>query len=364
MKKIDYGALYTLRKDGRYQKRMPDGKYLYDRDPEKLYEKEMAYYAPKISTLSDVAEAWEREYRETVTERTWDNFAPHKKRIVEAHGDTPVTEVTASMILQDLQKAKARGYSHTVVNSIKVIYSGILNYAVAHDYIPFNPALSVKLPKGLPKGKRSAPSEDDIKKIIAHIDDEFGFFPFFLLCTGLRKGEALALEKKDIDFTNKEISVTKALTMSNYTSRPKIKEPKTESGNRTVPIIDILIEPLKKQMQGKSPFLFPAKEYHGHPGGGYMTETNYDTAWKNYCEGAGLIADGKPSVTAHQLRHATASMLFECGVDVYTAQRILGHANVTTTMEIYTEIREKQAKKSIKKFNAGMSKIMSQQTKR
>lgn len=196
MKKINYADMYTHRKDGRYQVRLKDGKYLYDRDPEKLYEKEKAYYAPKIPTLSEVSEEWEREYRETVTERTWDNFAPHKKRIVETHGDTPITDVTSSMILQDLQRAKARGYSHTVVNSIKVIYSGILNYAVAHDYIPFNPALSVKLPKGLPKGKRTAPSEEEIKTIMAHVDDEFGFFPFFLLCTGLRKGEALALEKR------------------------------------------------------------------------------------------------------------------------------------------------------------------------
>lgn len=271
--------------------------------------------------------------------------------------------MSASIILQDLNKAKAQGYSHTVVNSIKVIYSGILNYAVAHDLIPFNPALSVKLPKNLPKGKRCAPTEKEIQTIIAHKDDEFGFFAFFLLCTGLRKGEALALEKHDIDLQKKQITVTKALTMSNYTSRPKVKEPKTESGTRTVPIIDILIDPLQKQMKGKSRYLFPARPYHGHPGGGLMTETNYDTAWRNYCEGAGLIADGKPSVTAHQLRHATASLLFECGVDVYTAQRILGHANVSTTMEIYTELREKQQAKSIKQFNKGMSKRMSKSEK-
>ena len=89
-----------------------------------------------------------------------------------------------------------------------------------------------------------------------------------------------------------------------------------------------------------------------------MTESNYDTAWGNYVKSVGL--DG---LTAHQLRHGTATLLFEAGVDVYTAQKILGHAHVSTTLEIYTELREKKEKQSVKKFGNLMSKLVSKTSK-
>ena len=66
---------------------------------------------------------------------------------------------------------------------------------------------------------------------------------------------------------------------------------------------------------------------------------------------------GLDGLTAHQLRHGTATLLYEAGVDVYTAQRILGHAKVSTTMEIYTELREKKEKQSIKKLNKYMGQL-------
>ena len=82
-----------------------------------------------------------------------------------------------------------------------------------------------------------------------------------------------------------------------------------------------------------------------------MTERAYDVAWSNYCNTTGL------NITAHRLRHGTATLMYEAGVDVYTAQRILGHANINTTINVYTELREKQKALSISKLNSYMSKI-------
>ena len=91
-----------------------------------------------------------------------------------------------------------------------------------------------------------------------------------------------------------------------------------------------------------------------------MTLRGYEGAWVRYCEAAGLMEDGKPSLTAHNLRHGTATLMFELGVDELTAQRILGHSRIEITREIYTELREKQNKKSVDKFNEGMKKYMVQ----
>lgn len=344
MKTLNYAAMFTVRKDGRYQKRMPDGKYLYDRDPKALYDKVEAYCQPHIRSVREVSEEWERMYRETVTERTWANMCPHVAAIRASVGDLPITELSGADIVQDLQAMKARDYSRTVVNTRKVIYNGILNYAVARDYIRFNPAAGVPLPRNLKQGSRRAPTDAEIKAIFSAMrPDDFSFFPFFLLCTGMRKSEALALTRRDIDLARLEISVTKALTYIDG-AHPQVKPPKTESGKRSVPIIAPLVAPLKERLSLTGELLFPCGRSNRRAAGEYMSDKAYDTAWRKYCTDTGL------TLTAHQLRHGTATLMFEAGVDVYTCKSILGHSNVRTTMEIYTELREKQKASSVNRL--------------
>ena len=90
-----------------------------------------------------------------------------------------------------------------------------------------------------------------------------------------------------------------------------------------------------------------------------MTLRGYEGAWLRYCTATGMInEDGKPSIGAHNLRHGTATLMFELGVDELTTQRILGHSRVEITREIYTELREAQNAKSVGKFNKGMKKLL------
>ena len=371
-KKIDYASLFTLRKDGRYMYRWTDdqGKRhaIYDRDPEALYAKVQALGDPApVVTFREVAEAWEAEYRETISVRSWLNLKPHYEDIKAAHGATPISEMTGAAVNADLLAAKAKDFSRTVVNNRRVIYNGIFNYAVAKGLILYNPVLSIKLPKGLKHGKRTAPTDAQIRTICSGTDAPFGLFPFLCLCTGLRKGEALALGREDVDLKAKPtpvIHVTKSLVYLDN-ANPSVKSPKTEAGTRDVPIIKELLPHLEKLCKESDGPLFPAQRSNrAGKGGGYMTERGYEGAWQRYCESVGLVdGEGKPTLTAHQLRHGTATLLFESGVDVYTAQRILGHANVRTTMEIYTELREKQQRKSVSKFNRSVSKLVSETSK-
>lgn len=346
-KKIDYASMYIHRSDGRYQgywhELAPDGTYtgkrhtICDRDPERLHRRIQEKEAPQITTLQQIADRWETDYRQTVTDRTWKNMAKHKAEIVEQYGDRPVAKVTALEINQDLLAAKARGLSHTVVNTRRVIWNGIMNYAVAHGDAPYNPALSVKLPRGLQQGRRSAPSDDMIDAILSEAwDMEFGFIPFFLLCTGCRRNEALQRRKEDIDLERWELHIPKS---------------KTKAGVRTVPIIEPLRKPLETWMWcHRGQWLFPYRRYNGRSGS-YMTDTNWETQWAKYCARHGWVdTDGKPTLGAHHLRHGTATLLYEAGVDMYTAQAILGHAQVTTTMAIYTELREKHKEANVEKY--------------
>lgn len=354
MKKTGYSKLFPQKADGRYQTKYKDadGKWhtLSAKDPQELFEKVENAKKPRPVTFKDAAEAWKGVYMESCNPRTWQNYKPHYEDIVDRYGEIPVLEVAGVNVIQDLQQAKAQGYSRTIVNTRRTLFNNILNYAVAQGMIPWNPAVGIKLPKGLPSSKRSAPNDEMINTIIQNYKQPFGMFAFLCLCTGLRKGEALALLKSDVK--NGEISVAKSLTFADG-SGAKVKEPKSEAGKRTVPIVSVLATPLDEYMAHlDGNILFPNRSYNGSPGNTYMTQSNYDTAWEKYTNLVGLSG-----LTAHQLRHGTATLLFEAGVDVYTAQKILGHAKVSTTMEIYTELREKKEKQSVKKFDRYVTKL-------
>lgn len=355
MKKSDYAKLFKQRADGRYIGNYKDenGEWrsLSSKDPEVLFQKLEDAKKPRTVTFADAAGAWETVYREGCNPRTWQNYKPHYEDIVDKYGKYPISDIQGLHVIQYLQRAKAQGYSRTIINTKRTLFNNILNHAVAQGWIPWNPAVGIKLPKGLPSSKRSAPTDEQIHAIVANCGIPFGIFAMLCLCTGLRKGEALALLKSDIH--DGEISVSKSLTFADG-DRPKVKSPKSEAGVRTVPIVSILATPLAEYMAGlNGDILFPNRSYNGSPGNTYMTQSNYDTAWGNYVKSAGL--DG---LTAHQLRHGTATLLYEAGVDVYTAKKILGHAKVSTTMEIYTELREKHEKQSVSKMDSYLRNLV------
>lgn len=367
MKKSKYADLYTLRSDGRYQGYYRDaaGKrhVVCDRDPEqlhrKLQEKEAAARkpAPEI-TFRQVAESWEAKHREEIEERTWKNYRPHLTQILDEYGALPFDQVEAADIAADLARAKARGLGASVVNTRRSIWRGIFDHAVIQGVAKYNPVSSVKLPKGLHRGKRQAPTEEQMQIILGGLDVPFGLFPFLLLCTGLRKSEALALNWSDVDLQEDVLHITKSLDYTNG-SKPVYKAPKTEAGIRDVPIIGILHSALEAARKAtKITLLFPAPPSNrGGNGGGLMPDRAYDGAWQRYCEAVGLLdSEGKPVITAHNLRHGTATLFFELGVDELTAQRILGHSRVEITREIYTDLRAKQLKKSVGRFDRGMNK--------
>lgn len=369
-KKHNYAAMFTLRKDGRYQATYTDKagkrKFLYDKDPEKLYyklQKATKEDEEKIITFREVAESWENAHREEIENRTWKNYKPHYEEILELHGNKPLEEVSPLDVINHLTRAKKQGYSATVVVTIKSIYRMIFDHAIAFFGATYNPAASARLPKGLKRGKRSAPSDEIIKIILQNTDKHFGYFPFFLLCTGLRKSEALSLTWADVDFCAREIKVVKSLDYD-IGAKPKPKDPKTDAGYRTVPIVDMLYDKLLEMKErSDSPYLFPAyPSNRGGKGGGIMTLRGYEGAWMKYCTEVGLTywddedQKYKPLITAHNLRHGTVTIMFEAGTDELTAQKVLGHANITTTRAIYTDLRNAQKAKSVKKFNKEMMK--------
>jgi len=143
----------------------------------------------------------------------------------------------------------------------------------------------------------------------------------------MRRGELLALEWEDVDLKERRITINKSVYHKG--NRPALKGTKTAASTGTVPLLDALAKKIKP---GKG-LVFPGND------GGLMANTEFDRAWKKYCGEAGISAN------PHQFRHAYATMLFEAGIPPEEMQVLLRHAQLSTTMDIYTDLRENKLKK-------------------
>ena len=344
-KKLNYGDLYTLRKDGRYQGyyRDKDGKRraVCDRDPERLHRRLQELAEPAPYTFADIATAWHDWIWDRLRDGTRVCYSPAFKRAVALFGDRVASDIQPYEIKNHLALLARQDYSAKTIKTQLVVYRSIYRYAVVDPVIGSqvrtNPAESVPLPQNMKKPeKREAPDNDVLAVIRNGADDYFGLFPLLLVSTCMRRGEALALQWKDI--CNGEIRISKQVSYE--TGVPDITDPKTDAGSRAVPILPDLEQHLTQN--GKpNDFLF-----HGEDPSKPLQLSTFRRRWNHYCKEHGL------DLTPHVLRHAYATMLFEAGVDVYTAQKLLGHANIETTMAIYTHLRERQKNESIDRLRA------------
>lgn len=372
-KRINYASMFTLRKDGRYQGSYTDATgrhYVYDRDPEKLWHKLNDPPEDKPILFGDIAEMWHDKHWERIRDGTKACYNSSYARAVELFGNVPATEVAAADIYNHLVRLKDQSLSAKTIKTQRTIYKLIYENAIIDaeigKKIRENPANNVPLPKAIkPPVKRSAPENSILQKIRdSATTTDFGLFALLLVSTGFRRGEALALKWEDIDFENKSISCIKSIS---FRGTAKEAGTKTEAGIRAVPLLPDLESVLKKPDKAKSTDYI----FHSADPSKCMCESTYRRRWLNYCREMGFAEDHpeevivkgkkkithhyKPTLTAHFFRHGYATMLYDAGVDVYTAQKLLGHANVETTIAIYTHLRKERETASIDKLRAYIS---------
>lgn len=378
-KKIDYASMFTLRSDGRYQgywheldaQGQPKGKRhtICHRDPKTLYDLIQKKEAPGPLTFSDIAQKWHDAKWDKMRSGTQVCYAPAYKRAIERFGDRIAAEIESFEIANHLEWLKSQNYSGTTIRAQRVIYNSVFRYAIIDPVmgreIRINPVSNVPIPSGIKKPtQRTAPEDDIVQKIRTEgLNARFGLFALFVMSTGLRRGEALAIQWRDIDFKAKKISVTKKLSYEG--KKPAIEETKTSHGIREVPILPDLIFALsaaKPNNASPTDYVF-----HGEDASKFMPEITYRRYWLRYCKDMGFVTDDpetriskqgkryivhhyKNTLTAHVLRHGYATMLFEADIDEYTAKTLMGHSKIQTTRAIYTHLRNKKKTESLEKL--------------
>ncbi|WP_130806480.1 tyrosine-type recombinase/integrase [Senegalia massiliensis] len=271
--------------------------------------------------------------------------------------------------LADIRPAHIQKYMNTLletkpistVHTVSKFLSTCLNEAVKQNYIQKNHCKSIKLPKKVKEESFTVFTLDEQKQFIEGIKDHKYEMAFLLnLSTGLRLGELLALKWDDIDFTNNTLTINKSIKRVTFVDKEgkrnnRIIEqtPKTESSNRTVPIPDNIINKLKKykvkqlETKLKNKEFYEEKNYifcdkYGHP----LDPKNIPRNFKSVLKKAGIR-----EIKYHSLRHTYATRLFEADVPIKTVQSLLGHSDITTTMNIYTHVTKEKKSEAADKIN-------------
>jgi integrase len=333
-------ARLQKRADGRYQRSITDknGKrvYFYGTSERELNQKILAYTEAqqKGRTFGEVADKWWSEAIENLAYQTVRGYTSSYERAVAEFGEQNIDSIQPKDIQLMFKRMALQDYAQKTIANQRIVLNQVFNYAIVEGELQYNPCTSVKIPKGCKKTVREAATTSDEEKILR--SEHEWLFPLFALLTGLRKGEILALQWEDINFEENTITVNKSIEYKG--NIPCVKPPKTESGTRIVPLLQMLSNRLKKggrgyvfsEDGGKSPY----------------RKKRYDLLWRDYSKEVGITC------TAHQLRHSYATVAVEEDVNPKDLQNALGHADISTTMNIYAMARKKSVEKVAEKLNA------------
>lgn len=327
------------RADGRYAKSITiNGKriFFYGKTKAEVERKIYEYNHRPSETLQNAIESFLAYKEGQVSYKTFEGYQAPLKRILGEFGNDPVDEITPGMIQAFISDLAGQGYGISAVSRHKVILNMFFDWYITQDEseLKYNPCSSVRVPSTLTYSPRDMASREDIEKVKASLDVPFGLFAYALLYTGLRPGELLCLTDKDIK--DGQILVSKSL--SYHSNKPFINPPKTKSGIRPVAILKPLADALPK-----------FKGYLFSPDGGKspLTQTEYRHRWKAYKKAAGLSEDFSP----YLLRHEFASICHDAGLSAKDTQALMGHADIQTTLGIYTHIEKNRQKRSVDKLN-------------
>ncbi|WP_223849858.1 tyrosine-type recombinase/integrase [Bifidobacterium vespertilionis] len=226
---------------------------------------------------------------------------------------------------------KAKPLSPRSIKSIvRVVFAGVLEYAVKARYLMENPAREVEVPKpeykdlvflNIPEIEHLAKSAEVVGRPVD------GLIIRFQSYVGTRINESFALQVGDLDLANRQIRIRR--TWKNSAKAQRLGPPKSGKP-RTVAIPKFLVKPLREQIKGQpeTAYVFRAAK------GGHVNDHNWRRRiWRKAVELSGL--QDVEGLTPHSLRHSYAAIAIKAGADVKILQRQMGHTSASLTLDVY-----------------------------
>ena len=355
-----------------------DGKrqriYFYGKTKEDAEKKRLEYVRthpkdanPKDAeiTLGQWADKWLNLYKSTLADNTQDMYKScvvYIKKFV--YEETPIRDIKLTDVrpyhLQALAASMGK-YSKSYIRQVRQTVGQIFTTACDNRIIVESPATRIQYPTGSYEGHRAL--EDYEKELVLKHwrEHRAGIWAMLMMYAGLRRGEMIAFDWENVDWKNNRLHIE----ASQDVKHNKEKDTKSEAGERDIPILPRLLEMLTEIKKDSGKVCLSAS---GKP----LTESGLDRGWEGYmlvleralngiephnktCGWRKDKAREKPEhrqvdFNPHDLRYTYATMLYDAGIEVKTAQVLLGHKDLSTTMKIYTQLSEKTKKSSIDKL--------------
>jgi integrase len=297
------------------------------------------------TTVADFLDRW----LESVGTRVRPTTAASYRDMLEGHvvpriGNVRLDQLkpmALSSLYTDLlaggRRSGTGGLSPRTVQYIHRIVSNALSDAVRWNLLAWNPASRVDAPRVEMKEMRTW-SAADVRRFLAGVADDRLFALWLLLCTtGMRRGEALGLGWRDIDFAAGNVAVRRQLVEINYELR--YSEPKTARGRRSVALdpytVGALREHRDRQRKERADLgaFDPAELVFTKLDGTPLQPQNVSQAFGNI-----IPRDGLPTIRLHDLRHTAASLMLAAGIHPKIVSERLGHAGIQITLDRYSHV--------------------------
>lgn len=315
-----------------------------------------------IKTFKELSHLWLETYKLTVKPQTYDATVTRLNRhIMPTLGNMKVDKITASDIQMLINRLSKYYVNYTAVRSVirKVLQQGVLL-----GLIDYNSARDIILPRKQPNAKKKVKFIDpsDLKSFLEHLEtsQHKRYNLYFdavlyqlLLSTGLRIGEACALEWGDIDLENGTIAINKT-----YNKNLKfLSTAKTQSGNRVISVDKKTLRSLKLyQMRQRQLFnevgARVSEVVFATPTRKYFNASVRQSALDTRCKEAGI-----EHFTFHAFRHTHASLLLNAGISYKELQYRLGHANISMTLDTYGHLSKGKEKEAVLYYEKAMNNL-------
>ncbi len=342
----------------------------------------------KAMTINELFDLW-RNLKRGIKDTTFQNYCyMYRTFVAPTFGKKQISAVKKSDVRKFYnQLIEIDHLQVNTVDNIHTVLHQVFQLAVDDNFIRVNPTdnmlREVKIAFGHLQNKRRAltiPEQNLFLNFLRTSEDHKRWFPIFFvfLNTGMRVGELTGLRWKDVDLEKKTISVNHTLVYYDHHSDRRctygINTPKTTAGERLIPMTEAVCKCflLEREFQdylgiqsiaridGYDDFIFVNRFGNLH------NQASLNRALHRIildCNQAQLkkSAPGKeplllPGFTCHVLRHTFATRLCESGINLKVIQNILGHADVSTTMNIYISVTEDLKKHELIGFEDYMDK--------
>ena len=304
-----------------------------------------------LPRFSDYADDYLNRYAKTALKfTTWKGYETIIKiHLLPVWRHKRLDQIKRADVKRLLLAKQQDGLARGTVENIKALVSGIFTQAYEDELLPVNPAL--RLGKYLRKDDRRRhirPFTRDQSAEFLHVarDRYPDHYPLFLTAfrTGMRMGELLGLKWEDVDFETCTIEIRRSYSHGHW-STPKSHK------SRTVDMSDQLRAVLAAHRQrATGELLFPNAE--GKP----LCGDNFrKRVFKRALEAAGV-----PKIRFHDIRHTFASLLLAQGESIYYVKEQMGHASITTTVDVYGHMVPGANREAVNKLDDPPLKVVTE----